>query len=967
MTLDAVFQRIDTVFPGLSANLSDLLRQRMDSFFSACDAHGCVLENGVSDSPEFIRMMLYSEFIATRLTREPGMLEELAVSRDLDRSYSDHTFENKLNSIIPTDAELSRVKEELVRFKHYEAVRIAWRDLAGTAGLEETMRDLSNLAKACIRFGVDFLYRSFCGRFGTPTDADGNFQQLIVLGMGKLGAEELNFSSDIDLIFVFPEEGYTNADTPVSNDEFFTKLCREFIRLFAPGNGIHFYRVDTRLRPFGDSGPLVMSAASFEHYYEAQGRAWERYAMIKAYPVAGDIEAGLELMSALRPFVYRRYFDYGSFDAFRDMKQRIALQVKSAKLKHNIKLGAGGIREIEFFGQLFQLIRGGVDPVLQERPILKVLDLLKESGQINARTCEDLKTAYRFLRRVENRLQEYQDRQTHDIPEDPVQREILALSLGYDTYKVFQIELSRIQQLVHHHFSQLLVEGDAEEDDAGNQDLTQIWANLNDPQFLPDSIAIAGYEDPDQVLSLLRSLAGHPNTQRLTPNGRQKLARLVPRLVKKAGRASDAKAVLNKLIDLVITIERRTCYLSLLLENQGALDTLVVLARKSPWIITFLSRHPALLDELMTPATLYAPPKREALEQEMATRMERTPKGDQEFLLEELNIFRQVNTLRVAAADVSGDYPLMKVSDHLTYIAETILNQVVLSAWETVSGKYGLPEGKTPDGLGGTGFAVVAYGKVGGLEMGYKSDLDLVFLFEADPGYTKGTDRSIDTVRFYSNLGQRIIHALTMHTSAGTLYGADMRLRPGGDSGTIVSHMEAFEDYLENQAWTWEHQALIRARPIAGDPALFKRFEQIREKILTRKRDPEDLRAEVADMREKMRKQRLKHEPGVFDLKQDLGGIVDIEFLVQYLILRHAADYPDITVWTDNIRLMEGLSVESLISGEESQILQESYVAMRRVMHRLTLQERPQQVDEELFRDKADAVVEIYHRHLASK
>ena len=397
MIPDAVSQRIDSVFPGISSDLSDLLRQRIDSFFSARDTHGLVSENGVSVSSEFIRIMLYSEFIATRLTREPAMLTELETSRDLDTSYSDHTFENKLAAMILEDADLPRVKEGLIRFKHYEAVRIAWRDIAGTAGLEETMRDLSNLAKACIDFGVDSLYRSFCGRFGTPTDANGNFQPLIVLGMGKLGAGELNFSSDIDLIFVFPEEGYTNGDNPVSNDEFFTKLCREFIRLFAAGSGIHFYRVDTRLRPFGDSGPLVMSAASFEHYYEAQGRAWERYAMIKAYPVAGDIDAGLELLSSLRPFVYRRYFDYGSFDAFRDMKHRIALQVKSAKLKHNIKLGAGGIREIEFFGQLFQLIRGGVDPVLQERPILKVLDLLKENGQINARTSEDLKKSLSFF------------------------------------------------------------------------------------------------------------------------------------------------------------------------------------------------------------------------------------------------------------------------------------------------------------------------------------------------------------------------------------------------------------------------------------------------------------------------------------------------------------------------------------------------------------------------------------------
>ncbi|MCG8636990.1 MAG: bifunctional [glutamate--ammonia ligase]-adenylyl-L-tyrosine phosphorylase/[glutamate--ammonia-ligase] adenylyltransferase [Desulfobacterales bacterium] len=957
-------RKIETVFPGLSRECADLLLMRLETFYTSLDSAGIQMEERLLISDDLIKVMLYSEFVATHLTRSPGMLQEMEETRDLRRSYSGHTLEGKLAAALGDDPDLAGVKEGLVRFKVYEAVRIAWRDLTGAAGLEETMGDLSNLARACISSGIDYLYRSLCNRRGTPTDANGNFQQIIVLGMGKLGAGELNFSSDIDLIFVYPEEGYTTGKNPISNDEFFTKLCREFIKLFAPGSGVHLFRVDTRLRPFGDSGPLVMSSAAFEHYYEVQGRGWERYAMIKAGPVAGDLEAGRKVLDRLRPFIYRRYFDYGSFDSFRDMKQRISLQVKSAKLKDNIKLGAGGIREIEFFGQLFQLIRGGVEPALQERPILRVLDLLLDHACINKKTCEDLKQAYCFLRQVENRLQEYQDRQTHDIPGDPVQREILALSAGYDSFDEFSRELSRVLSLVHGHFSQLLVGGEDEDEEKSNQDLTRIWDNINDPQFLVESISIAGYEEPEQVLSLLRSLAGHINTQRLTPNGRKKLARLVPRLVKKAGRASDAERVLNKLIDLVITIERRTCYLSLLLENQGALDTLIVLARKSPWIISFLSLHPVLLDELMHPATLYAPPKRDALEAEMARRMARTPKGDQEFLLEELNIFCQINTLRVAAADVSGNYPLMKVSDHLTYIAETILAQVIESSWDIVTEKYGVPEGVSADGVDGCRFAIVAYGKVGGLEMGYKSDLDLVFLYEGDPGYTRGGSRSIDTVRFYSNLGQRIIHALTMHTSAGTLYGADMRLRPGGASGMIVSHMEAFEDYLENQAWTWEHQALIRARPVAGDPALFKRFDVIRSKVLAGERDPETLRSEVSEMREKMRKQRLEHEPGYFDLKQGLGGIVDIEFLVQYLVLLHGRAFPDVTVWTDNIRLMEGLSVEGLISGEESHILQETYVAMRRAMHRLTLQERPLVVEEEMFRDRAGAVARIYRHYL---
>ncbi len=970
MIPETFLPQIESHFPGLHGDIAALLRQRLDLFNYALEVNGVVLDSDFLGSKEFLQVMMYSEFVAVHLARDPGMLAAMADSGDLVRRYSPYTLANRLAVQIREDMEPAAVKDILFRFKLYEVIRIAWRDLTGAADLEQTMADLSNLGCACISSGMDYLYRSLCHRRGTPTDADGNFQEIIVLGMGKLGAGELNFSSDIDLIFVYPEEGYTTGASPVSNHEFFTKLCREFIRLFASGNGAHFYRVDTRLRPFGDSGPLVLSAAAFEQYYQSQGREWERYAMIKARPVAGDQKAGHALLKELKPFIFRRYFDYGSFDSFRDMKQRISLQVKSAKLKNNIKLGAGGIREIEFFGQLFQLIRGGVEPDLQIRPILEVLDLLLAQKCINADTCDALKTAYYFLRQVENRLQEYQDRQTHDIPENPVHREILALSMGFNSFDEFYPELSGVLGRVHSHFSQLLVEED-EDDDVGEQDnrthdLSRVWTNINDPQFLAESISIAGYDDPDLVLALLGTLAAHPNTQRLSPSGRKKLARLVPRLVKKAGRASDAQAVLNRLMDLVITIERRTTYLSLLIENKAALDTLIVLARKSPWIISFLSLHPALLDELMHPATLYSPPKRDALEREMARRMARTPKGDQEFFLEELNMFRQVNTLRVAAADVSGNYPLMKVSDHLTYIAETVLAQVLESAWSIVTGKYGLPEGIPDRGMAGCGFAIVAYGKVGGLEMGYKSDLDLVFLFEADHGYTQGGERSIETVRFYSNLGQRIIHALTMHTSAGTLYGADMRLRPGGESGTIVSHMDAFEDYLENQAWTWEHQALIRARPVAGDPALFERFNRIRERVLNRKRDQQILKTDVGEMREKVRKQRLDHEPGLFDLKQSRGGIVDIEFLVQYLVLRHAGDYPDVTVWTDNIRLMEGLSVEGLISGEESQTLQEAYVAMRRVMHRLTLQEKPQTIEQDLFKDTAETVARIYQGYLGA-
>ena len=958
--------QIDRVFPGLDKPLFNLLKNRMMSFKESLQKKNLHIDLGPELKEDLIKSFFFSEFIASSLTKNPGIFKALVESKDLIKAYSQQTYVARLKKKIVKKMDGEGIRQLLLITKLYESIRIAWRDLTGAAELEETLLDLSNLADAIVDAATTAVYKDLCKLYGIPVDHDGNFQQMIVLGMGKLGAGELNFSSDIDLIFVYPAAGYTNGENIISNEEFFTKVCRRFLSFFSPGSqAINFYRIDTRLRPYGDGGPLVMSSSVFEEYYQAQGREWERYAMIKARPIAGDIDAGLKLLKVLNSFIFRRYFDYGSFDSFRDMKHRITLQVKNNKLKNNIKLGAGGIREIEFFGQLFQLIRGGVEPKFQEPRILKVLDLLQTYNCINDVTKKDLKDAYVFLRMVENRLQAYADLQTHDIPEKQERRKILALSMGIDTWDDFAKTLSGHMQKVHYHFNQLLVSEKQEKPDKEIQDLKELWININDPQFVADAMAISGFKEPERVLGILRSLEEHPNTKRLTPNGRKKLARLIPVLVKKIGQQNDSDAVFVKLIDLIITIERRTCYLSLLLENERALETLITLAQKSPWIITFLSNHPALLDELMHPDTLYSPPDKQALEKEMEIRMATIPPGDLEFLLEELCIFRQVNYLRVSAADVSGNYPLMKVSDHLTYIAQTVLVQVLQISWNIVTQKYGIPQGLADETLENCGFAIVAYGKVGGLEMGYKSDIDIVFLHKADSGVTKGKEKSIDTSRFYSNLGQRIINALTIHTPAGKLYGADMRLRPGGDSGMIVSHIDAFEDYMNSQAWTWEHQALIRARPVAGDKDLCSRFEEIRKNVLTEKRDAETLKREVREMRERMRAERLKAKKNFFDLKQSRGSIVDIEFLVQYLILKNAHACPDIIIWTDNMRLLESLDAEGIITGCESERLQNAYLAMRKAMHRLDLQEKSLEIPHVRFLEIRNHVIQIYDQYLA--
>jgi glutamate-ammonia-ligase adenylyltransferase len=951
------------VFPGLDENLLAVIANRMKKLEQSLENAEIKIRPDAEIQKDLVKVLLFSEYIASGLAKNPEIFKELVESGDLFKSYSHVSYSARIRKKTIHLEDTASIKKILLHIKLYESIRIAWRDLTGKARLEETLCDLSNLADAVIDAALQSLYDDLGKIYGLPVDADGNFYRLTVLGMGKLGAHELNFSSDLDLIFVYPEQGYTNTENFISNEEFFIKLCRRFLKFFTPGmDEINFYRIDTRLRPYGEGGPLVMSAAGFEAYYQAQGREWERYAMIKARPVAGDIEAGKTLLKILNSFVYRRYFDYGSFDSFRDMKRRISTQVKHRKLQNNVKLGPGGIREIEFFGQLFQLIRGGVEPELQQRSIMKVLDLLYSHRCIDKAVSEELKHAYVFLRMVENRLQEYSDLQTHDIPENNERRLVLALSMNYDSWEKFYSDLNYHLDRVHYHFSQLLVSEDQDQADLEVQALRELWMNINDPQFTADSIATGRFQDPSRLVNILRSLEEHPNTKRLTPNGRKKLARLIPLLIRKTGQLDDPDKIISQLVDLVITIERRTCYLSLLVENKGALETLITLAEKSPWIISFLARHPALLDELMHPATLYFPPGRQALKREMAQRMERLGSDDLEILLEELCVFRQVNMLRVAAADVSGDYPLMKVSDHLTFIAETVLEQVLDIAWNIVIGKYGFPEGISEycpeNNIDCCGFAIIAYGKVGGLEMGYKSDIDIVFI------HREGSD--IDSVRLYSNLGQRIINALTLHTAAGTLYGADMRLRPGGNSGTIVSSMDGFEDYLENQAWTWEHQALIRARPVAGDKELGTRFEILRKAILTQPRDPEKLKSEVADMRERMRSERLKEEKGFFDLKQSRGGIVDIEFLVQFLVLKHSRNHPDLVLWTDNIRILESLDAEGIITGCQSERLQNAYILMRKTIHRLNLQEKPLVVPDREFNEIKARIIDIYDEYLGA-
>ncbi len=919
----------------------------------------------VSVEPRFTddlrRVLAFSDFVAESLIGDPPLLMDLLASGDLQKPAGDCTA--RLARTLEATRDPDDLAARLRRFRRREMVGIAWRDLLGRSDLGRVTGELSDLAEACLAQALAWLFNRQCTQLGTPLSPEGTPIGLVILGLGKLGARELNFSSDIDLIFAYPAAGETDSvQRPVSNEDFFSRLCRQLIQAIGQptADGLVF-RVDLRLRPFGDNGPLVLSFDAMERYYQEQGRDWERYAWIKARAVAGDRSAGEDLLRRLHPFVYRRYLDFGAFESLRAMKRLIAQEVARKGTRQDIKLGWGGIREIEFFGQMFQLIRGGVSLPLQKRPIRDVLETLSSGGTIPETVRRELDDAYVFLRTVEHRLQEAADQQTHELPTDPKGLARLAASLDFEDVSQFRTVLDQHREIVHGHFKMLL---ETSSNNGGDRDLeTEVGTVWLQRLSLAEATGILqkiGFDPAADALHVLEGLREDSETRALSATGRQRLDRLIPLVLIRTGRARQPLPALQRIVDLIRSIERRTSYLALLLEYPGALEHLVKLTDASPWIASFLAQHPVLLDELLDPRTLYRPPDRASITAELARRLSQAPSGDLEAQIEELCIFKQINVLRVAAADVSGRLPLMRVSDYLSDIAEVVIAAVVDLAWQHLVQRHGSPTACMNECRCERGFAVIAYGKLGGLELGYGSDLDLVFLHAGEEGLTTGGVQPMDNAQFFNRLGQRVIHILTAHTRAGRVYDIDTRLRASGISGILVQHVEAFRDYLLREAWTWEHQALIKARPVSGDPQLTSRFAAIRREVLSRRRARDQLRTDVLNMRERMRRERPRPPMDLFDLKQDPGGIVDIEFLVQYLTLRYAHRVPELAVWTDNVRLIQALIASAVLNEYCAHVLKHAYLIYRAAAHQLSLQEKPARVPSEKFKRLQKRIQQIW-------
>jgi len=842
----------------------------------------------------------YSRHLARLLQARPELQDELCAEVPLDTVM----LQTWLGEAPLTEDNL---KPALRRLKQRAMARIASRDLAGRADLAEVVESMTLVADAAVAAALEVTETALVARYGLPRNAAGERQRLIVIGMGKLGGRELNVSSDIDLIFVYPEDGDTDGGRSISNFEFFTRLGRSLINALAEitGDG-QVFRVDMRLRPNGDSGPLACSFDMLENYFYTQGREWERYAWIKARPLTG--ESWPELEKIRSSFVFRKYLDFGAINAMRDLHAQIRREVAKKDMANNVKLGPGGIREIEFIAQVFQLIRGGRDPALQVKPTLEVLKRLVDRGQLELEDVVALSGAYRFLRRLEHRLQYLDDAQTHALPDNPDDQQRVALAMGFANYEALLMELDDHRQTVARHF-----EGIFADPNERNQALEQVWTSSGDGGHGEELVRL-GFRETASLCARLGAIRGGLRYQQMGEQAKARFDALVPRVIQAAAAMPNPDETLSRMLDLLEAIGRRAAYLALLLQYPQALEQVAKIAGASSWAADYLLRHPILLDELLDQRILQMAPDWPGFRQQLAEQTDAL-EPDTEQQMDVLREAHHAQVFRLVSQDIAGLLTVEKLSDHLSELADILVGRTIELAWRKLLTKHR----EQP------AFAVIGYGKLGGKELGYASDLDLVYLFD---------DPDPDAAGVYAKLGTRLNTWLSTRTAAGILFETDLRLRPNGDAGLVVSSLEAFRKYQLENAWVWEHQALTRARFVAGDPAIGASFEKIRCEILCQRRDRIKLRTEVLAMRQKMHENLgTRGTSDLFDLKHDFGGLVDVEFIVQYLILAQACDFPQLTGNLGNIALLRIAAACGLIPADLAEVARDAYREYRRLQH----------------------------------
>jgi [glutamine synthetase] adenylyltransferase / [glutamine synthetase]-adenylyl-L-tyrosine phosphorylase len=796
------------------------------------------------------------------------------------------------------------------------------RDVAGEAPLEEVCHAISAWGERSVCIATRHLAAELAARHGLPLDSAGQPQDLLVVGMGKMGGNELNVSSDIDVIYVFREEGETAGDAQgarrIASSEFFHRLARRLNGMLSDLTEDGFvFRVDTRLRPNGDSGPLVVPLPMLEQYFYEQGREWERFAWLKGRVIADSGLAGdaarerdeTLLAEAVEPFVFRRYLDFAAIESLRDLHDLIRAEVQrregrrdaGAEAGCDVKLGRGGIREVEFCAQLFQIVRGGRDGTLRDRRTLHTLEALAQRRLIEPAAAGKLIDAYRLLRRIEHALQYQEDAQTHWLPGDPQVRTRIASMLGMAPDD-FEARLATAREQVATEFDALLADPSAEAAPAAQADAQKV-------------------ELDEAMRSRLDALREGRRYRLAKPETQRRIDQLIDQALRErpdVGQGADA-AWFGRLVDLLDTVAGRPAYLALLVQFPGAFRRLLGMIAKAKWAAEYLTRHPVVLDELLDGQILEAPALPE-WERDLRLSLDATTRNGEPDVERRMDILREAHhaqVFRLLAQDLGGRLTVERLSDHLSELADRVVAITLDCAWRQVR----QPHRDAPR------FCVVAYGKLGGKELGYASDLDLVFLYDDE-------DERAQPV--YAQLAQRMSVWLSTRTAAGQLFEIDLRLRPNGDAGLLVSSLSAFEAYQRQSAWVWEHQALTRARHAAGDAGIGARFEALRRDILATRRERDAVAREVLAMRRRM----LDGHPNasaLFDLKHDPGGMVDIEFLVQHIVLAHSADHPQLLDNAGNIALLQRAAAAGLFDAGLADRVAQAYRDYRRLQHSLRL------------------------------
>ncbi|SDB80915.1 glutamate-ammonia-ligase adenylyltransferase [Acinetobacter boissieri] len=832
--------------------------------------------------------------------------------------------------------------------------RWIYQDVNQLTNVVALTQELSDFADASIIAAKQFARIALVEKYGEPMGYDGIVQDLIVIAMGKLGAQELNLSSDIDLIFAFDEQGETNGKKSIDVQQFCMLWGQKLIYLLDHVSSEGFvFRVDMRLRPWGDGSALATSHAALEKYLVQHGREWERYAWIKARIVSGGV-SGQALLDMTRPFVFRRYVDYSAFEAMREMKVLIEKEVQRRQCQDDIKLGAGGIREIEFIVQVFQLIYGGSKLELQDRSCLTNLNHLANAELLSQAEVDTLTDAYIFLRRVEHAIQAIDDQQTQLLPTTPELQQCVLITLGFASWEIFLQHLNQKREVVSEQFKKLI------QNHVPKKEIISVEA-------LDEQLKIA--LDVDSYALVTQFWASH-SLQKMPAKALERLKTFWPLCITQVLTLSEPRLAIQRLIPLIESIMRRSVYFVMLIESKGALQRLVKMAEASPWICEELTQYPVLLDDFLSMD--FELPKKHDLVDALRHQLLRVEIDQVEDQMRVLRLFKKSYVLGVAASDVLAESPLMKVSDALTDIAETCIQATLHLAYQAVAQRFGFPLDMQAQRchLAQHRFAVIGYGKLGGIELGYGSDLDLVFIHDLDEQADTDGAKAISGFEFAFKVAQKFMSLMTTQTLDGRAYEIDTRLRPSGEAGVLVTSIHAYARYQRQSAWLWEHQALVRARSIAGDTVLCDLFEQIRAEILTQAREAQPLAQEVKNMRQKMKdhlgSSETAQKSGVFHLKQDSGGIVDIEFMAQYIVLLGSHANPDLARYPDNVRILEDAARFGYLSSTEAQHLIHAYLSERATSHRRALANHNMQVRATDWQITREIVCKLWHKLIDS-